>query len=176
QVGRRAFDHRRFVVCQDATQAHSALSGADPARLFTQKVSGDKAEVVFMFPGGGAQYVGMAAGLYRELAAFRESVDRCIAILESRYGIDIRRFLAADTSADDLAPELERPANALAALFTIEYALAQLWRSWGITPTAMIGHSMGEYVAACLAGVFSLEDALGVVVKRGRLFETLPEG
>lgn len=131
------------------------------------------APVVFMFPGGGAQYPNMSRGLYQTQVFFKEQVDNCLEILEKRHGLKIREILFPKASATEQEKAIEEPLVALTALFTIEYATAQLWQHWGIQPSQLIGHSMGEYTAACLAGVMSLEDALGLVAVRGRLFETL---
>lgn len=135
-----------------------------------------------MFPGGGAQYPNMGRALYEAdtvdaLAPYREQLDRCLAILHARFNIDFKPILfPADERLAEAQSLLERPSLAYPALFATEYALAQLWLAWGIKPVAMIGHSMGEYMAACLAGVFSLEDALSIVTWRGQLYETIPPG
>ncbi len=173
-VGRRRYAHRAACVAATAKEASAALRGDEVER---QGKPVESSSVCFMFPGGGAQYLHMAAGLYREEAAFRDAVDECAALLLPRLGLDIRALMYPAERADGApAPNLERPAHALPALFTIEYATARLLGSWGITPSAMIGHSMGEYAAACLAGVMTLDDALGVVSCRGALFEKLPRG
>jgi acyl transferase domain-containing protein len=177
QVGRRAFNHRRIVVCQDVQDAASALERADSSRIATAYQDKRNPSIAFMFPGGGAQYVGMASGLYDTEPLFREQIDRCSDALESNLSLDIRQFLCTGKAgAEEAALKLNRTSTALPALFAVEYALAELWMSWGVHPTAMVGHSSGEYVAACLAGVFSLEDALGLVAVRGRLMESMPAG
>ena len=130
-----------------------------------------------MFAGGGAQYPDMGRDLYQSEAIFRQEIDHCLSILKGKTAVDLFSLLYPEESERNVAAQkLESPSLALPALFTIQYSLAKLWISWGIEPTAMIGHSMGEYTAACLAGVFSLEDALAVVLLRGKLFETVPEG
>ena len=133
------------------------------------------APITFLFPGGGAQYLSMAKDLYREYPYFQKQVDYCIDFLKKEEDLDIKALLFPPENADLVALEagIEQPTNALATLFTIEYALAKLWQFWGIQPSQMIGHSMGEYTAACIAGVFSLEDGLRLVTLRGRLFEKL---
>lgn len=177
QVGRKAFNHRGILACSDAADAASALQEQDPQRLFTSYGEPEDLHIVFMFPGGGAQYAGMGFDLYRSQPVFREQVDLCSEILTEHIGFDLRELLYPDEQKLEQAAErLQRPSLALAALFTTEYSLAKLFMSWGVHPDAMIGHSMGEYVAACLAGVFSLEDALSVVVLRAALTETLPSG
>src|SRR5262249_24937951 len=145
--------------------------------------------VVFMFSGQGAQYVGMARELYHSEPLFREHVDCCCELLRPHLGLDLRTVVyprgdrrqetgdrreahGSQPQASSLQPPaLDQTQYAQPALFVIEYALAQLWMSWGAQPQAMIGHSIGEYVAACLAGVFSLEDALALVAARGRLMQ-----
>jgi acyl transferase domain-containing protein/glutamate-1-semialdehyde aminotransferase len=176
QHGRKAFDYRSCVVCQDPADAVSALSG-DCRRVMTRQVEVRDPDVVFMFPGQGSQYVNMGVNLYHDEPVFREIVDRSAEILTPLMGVDIRSILyptAAD--AETAAISLAQTCFTQPALFVIEYALAQLWQSWGVIPQATIGHSIGEYVSACLAGVFSLEDALLLVATRGRLMWDLPRG
>nr|MDJ0841827.1 amino acid adenylation domain-containing protein [Acidobacteriota bacterium] len=174
QVGRAHFSHRRFLVCGDASDAAAGL--IDPERTFDSEVR--RPDVVFLFPGGGAQYPNMGRELYEQEPVYREAVDRCAQILQPVLNRDLRDLLYPDGSDATAAAEtgLRRISLMLPAVFTTSYALAQLWQHWGVQPAAMIGHSLGEYVAACLAGVFSLEDALKLVAERGRLFETLPKG
>ena len=177
QVGRRTLSHRRCLVVTDREDAIAALSGTAPDRAFSHVAGQGSRSVAFMFAGGGAQHPNMGLDLYRSERIFREAVDTCLAILVERCDCDIRSILYPQ--AGDLASAAEamqRPSIGLPALFVMQYAQALLWRSWGITPNGMIGHSMGEYIAAHLAGVFSLTDALRLVHLRGRLFETLPPG
>ncbi|MEW6733419.1 MAG: beta-ketoacyl synthase N-terminal-like domain-containing protein [Acidobacteriota bacterium] len=177
QVGRKHFNYRRIAVCENNADAIRLLMGAEPQRIFTRYQERSERSVVFMFPGGGAQYVNMGLELYQTEAVFRKQVDHCLRLLDKQLGYDLRDVLFPTTAQLAIANEhIKRTAVALPALFVIEYALAKLWMSWGIVPEAMIGHSLGEYVAACLAGVFSLEDALSLVVFRGQLFEKLPPG
>ncbi|MBD0326436.1 MAG: acyltransferase domain-containing protein, partial [Pyrinomonadaceae bacterium] len=178
QIGRGAFSQRRMVVCEDLDDAVKSLKTVDRKRVFTASEEPRERPVVFMFPGQGAQYVNMAADLYRDEPSFREQVDICSELLKPHLGLDLRSLLYPnnETTAADAAQQLNQTVNAQPALFVIEYALARLWMSWGVRPSAMIGHSIGEYVAACLAGVFSLEDALGLVATRGRLMQSLPGG
>lgn len=119
-----------------------------------------------MFPGQGSQYVGMGSVLYRDEIIFREAVDRCNSILQPLLGRDLRELLFAAEGNADAEQLLKQTYYTQPALFTIGYSLAQLWMSWGIKPAALIGHSIGEFVAATIAGVFSLEDALTVVANR----------
>jgi acyl transferase domain-containing protein len=129
--------------------------------------------VVFMFPGGGAQYPGMGRDLYEEQTVFRFFVDECAHLALDYLGTDIREALYKEFSSPWA---LQRPSVALVALFVTEYALAKLWMSLGVKANAMIGHSLGEYVAACMANVFSLDDALKLVALRGKLFEKVGGG
>lgn len=177
QVGRKAFDQRRVVVCRDRDDAISALSSLDSKRVWTSAIEPSERSVVFMFSGQGAQYVNMARGLYESEPTFREHVDLCAELLIPHLGRDLREVLypRAEKSAE-MAEQLQQTALAQPALFVIEYALSQLWMEWGVRPEAMIGHSLGEYVAACVAGVFSLEEALSLVAARGRLMQQMPEG
>src|SRR6185369_10377965 len=158
--------------------------------------TGDR-PVAFLFPGLGDQYAGMARGLYDAEPAFREAFDLCVEGLRPELGLDLREvvFAAAappksgstgpdlramlrrgDAEQDPAAARLAETAVAQPACFAVEYALARLLMSWGIRPQAMIGYSLGEYVAATLAGVLSLEDALKLVVRRARLIQELPGG
>ncbi|NES83520.1 MAG: alpha/beta fold hydrolase [Moorea sp. SIO2B7] len=133
--------------------------------------------VAFMFPGQGAQYVNMGLELIHEISTFRDLIDRCSTLLKPHLGIDLRHVLYPKQEQTNQATEqLKQTTITQPALFVIEYALAQLWMSWGVRPQAMIGHSIGEYVAACVAGVFSLEDALSLVALRGQMMQQLPAG
>ena len=176
QSGRRRFAHRRALVCKTPADALEALESGDRRRI--QIHEGDEVErsVVFMFPGGGAQYVQMGRELYQTEPVFQQAFDRCLRLAEGFVGADLRSiFYPADGESVDMQ-ESERPSIALPMLFSIEYALARLWEHWGLAADAMIGHSMGEYTAACLAGVVTVEDGLRIVIQRGRLFEELEAG
>ena len=175
--GRRAFRHRRIVVCRDSADAVAALETRDPRRLLSADQESQSRSVVFLFPGPGAQYSNMGLELYQHEPVFREQVDRCAELLVPHLGLDLRAILyPVDTQVEAAAQHLRQTSLALPALFVTNYALAKLWMAWGVRPRAMIGHSLGEYVAAYLAGVFSLSDALGLVALRGRMLEGLPEG
>ncbi len=171
QVGRREFAHRRSVVAATADDAIALLS--DPARspVVTGQHSGAARPVAFLFSGQGSQHAGMGAQLYQSEETFRAAVDRCAELLQPHFGRDIRTLLWTGTDSELSETHVAQP-----ALFVCEYALAVLWMSWGVHPTAMLGHSIGEYVAAHLAGVFSLEDALLLVAARGRLMQGMPAG
>jgi acyl transferase domain-containing protein len=177
QVGRRAFDHRRAVLCKDLNDAVSKLQSLDPKTVATKIEKQRGRPVVFMFPGQGAQYVNMGLDLYRSEATFREAVDHCAEVLRPLVGIDLRAVLyPREQELEKSARQLKETVIAQPAIFVIEYALAKLWMEWGILPQKMIGHSIGEYTAACLAGVFTLDDALALLSARGRLMQSLPGG
>ncbi|MGC4098061.1 MAG: SDR family NAD(P)-dependent oxidoreductase [Nitrospira sp.] len=172
QSGRRPLPHRRWVVADHIETAISELNRPDFAHTTNQ--AGDPRPVMFLFSGQGAQYRTMGRSLYTQEPIFREYVDRCAAILLPHLGVDIKSVLVDESSTD---PEiLNRTAMTQPALFVLEYALAQLWMSLNVRPQGMIGHSVGEYVAACLSGVFSLEDALRLVAVRGQLMQSMPSG
>ena len=178
QVGRRAFGHRRIAVCRDTAGAAKVLDHRNRKRVVSgAAMEGGVPRPVFLFPGQGAQYVGMGAELYRQEPVFRRQVDTCCELLADPLKLDLRQVLFPKESArDEAAERLRQTAVTQPALFVIEYACARLWQHWGVRPEAMIGHSIGEYVAACLADVFSFEDALTLVATRGRLMQSVPAG
>lgn len=203
QAGRPVFDHRRMLVGRDTADALTALEGREAGRLETfSDLGGQKRQVSFLFPGFGDHYPDMALGLYRDQPAFRRVVDDCCERLLPELGFDLRNELFP-SMAGDVAPAAsptptKRDLRSLLrqgtggstgktisrmssttvhpAVFVVEVALARLLMEWGIRPRAMIGYSLGEYAAACLAGVFSLEDGLKLVARRARLIEELPPG
>ncbi|MEA2782048.1 MAG: hypothetical protein QOK29_3592 [Rhodospirillaceae bacterium] len=176
QTGRRAFEHRCAIVCQDRNDAIAKLEKRDTPQSHIGRVHRPGSPVVFMFPGQGTQYPDMGRDLYEMEPEFRRQVDHCAEILKPRIGVDLRDLLYPREDASGVARQLQCTAFAQPAIFTVEYALAQLWMSWGVRPSAMIGHSVGEFVAAVLAGVLSLPDALAVIGERGRLIQALPGG
>ena len=177
QAGRREFAHRRMLVARDTNDAAASLVSHDPQRLLTNFQEPRHRPNVFMFPGQGAQYVGMSRGLYEAEPLFREQVDLHAESLLPRLGLDLRDVLYPPAErAEEATQLLKQTYITQPALFVVEYALARLWMSWGVRPAAMIGHSVGEYVAACLAGVMAVEDALTLVAERGRLMQQLPAG
>lgn len=180
QIGRKIFARRRAIVCQDMSEAINALETLDPLRVFTgrQEIAEERS-VIFMFPGQGAQHLHMAAEIYHSQPTFRATIDHCARLLAPKLGCDIRSVLYPVDDPEQTewaAQQLQQTMLVQAALFVVEYALAQLWMEWGVRPSAMIGHSLGEYVAACLAGVFTLEDGLCLIATRGRLMQSLPTG
>lgn len=177
QIGRKTFMHRRIAVCQTSQEGAALLEELGASQVSTGHSEMVDRPAAFLFPGQGAQYVNMARGIYQREPVFREWVDRCVALLKPHMGLDLLGVLYPDEGQQETAvSRLTQTHLAQPALFVIEYALAQLWISWGIRPQAMIGHSIGEYVAACLAGVFSLADALRLVAVRGQLMQGQPEG
>ncbi|MBI1227883.1 MAG: amino acid adenylation domain-containing protein [Bacteroidetes bacterium] len=169
-TGRQHFTKRKALLFAEGKENPEVIS--TQSAIHPDRMSGQSA-IVFMFPGGGAQYVGMARDLYETNRFFQEQVEACFSILEAQHDLDIRDLVFSKEKNGGDETVLQNPAAGLASLFTIEYSLAKLWQHWGIQPTELIGHSMGEYTAACLAGVMSLEAALGLVTVRGKLFETL---
>lgn len=172
QEGRRAFPHRRTVVAASAADAVAALGAPKRAPVHTARHEGGERSVAFLFSGQGSQFAGMGADLYEQHAVYRDAIDRCAELLREPLGRDLRELLFAP--AGDLTINETRYAQP--ALFVTEYALAMLWQSWGVRPAAMLGHSIGEYVAAHLAGVMSLADALALVAARGQLMQGMAPG
>ncbi|HEV7516622.1 MAG TPA: beta-ketoacyl synthase N-terminal-like domain-containing protein, partial [Thermoanaerobaculia bacterium] len=201
QAGRRLFPHRRALVCRDAADARALLTTPDLARVVSTVEGSSGRPVVFLFPGLGDHYVDMGRELYASEPRFKEELDRSADFLAPLLGLDLReaifrggdderargagsgtdlkallRRTAGGEAADEALRRLSRTAIAQPALFAVEYALAQLLLSWGIRPAAMLGYSIGEYVAACLAGVMSLPDALTLVALRAQRIAELPGG
>ena len=176
-VGRRDFSNRRVLVCTNRQDAVQALESVDPSRVFTDQHGGAYTPVVFMFPGQGSQRVNMALELYESEKTYREHVDECCEILKPHLGLDIRKIIYPKKERVEAASEeINQTQITQPALFVVEYALAKLWMEWGVRPDAMIGHSIGEYVAACIAEVLSLEDALRLVAARGKMIQGLARG
>jgi acyl transferase domain-containing protein len=171
-TGRRPFGYRKAVVCRSVTDALETLCHEEEHKVDSGFAASNNRPVVFMFPGAGAHHSGMGRGLYEAEPIFRDEFDRCCDIMASQEGIDLRSAVYPD----DPKAALDQPVPVLAGLFSLEYSLACLWIQLSVHPESMIGHSLGEYVAACLAGVFTLEDGLKLVTFRGRLFETVPVG
>jgi acyl transferase domain-containing protein/acyl carrier protein len=177
-VGRSHFAQRATVLAHSVAELCERLDalarGAETEGVKTARVARrDPARVAFLFTGQGAQYAGMAQGLYHSEPVFREALDRCAALLAPHLE---QPLLSVLFPADGDSPLLNETAYTQPALFALEYALTEWWRAWGVVPQAVIGHSVGELVAACVAGVFSLEDALRLIAVRGRLMQALPAG
>ena len=177
QVGRKHFPHRRVVVAATNQEASKLLRSADSGRAFTGQAATPAPGIVFMFSGQGSQYVNMGRELYETEPVFRTQLDLCAERLAPDLGLDLRTLLYPPQEGSAAAAEkLSRTCFTQPALVSVEYALAQWWIAHGVLPAAMVGHSIGEYVAACLAGVFSLEDGLHVSAIRGRLMDEMPRG
>lgn len=195
------FNHRRMLVCRNINDAIKTLEALDPKRVITQYQEPVNRPITFMFPGVGDHYINMARGLYQTQSVFREHVDECCETLLPYLRQDLREIIyhegdkaadskAADTAkprfdlrkmlkrepADEHTQKLNQTIFSQPAVFVIEYALAKLWMSYGIRPQAMIGYSIGEYTAACLAEVISLEDTLRLLTKRALMIQELPAG
>ena len=175
-IGRRAFRHRRILVAETAVEAADLLSAGNSKRMITGTAM-SAPSVVFMFSGQGAQHVQMGADLYRSEPIFREHLDACAERLQAHLGVDIRQWMYPDIGDEDMARvQLQSTRITQPTLFAVEYSLAQWWMAHGVKPLAMIGHSVGEYVAACISGVLSLDDALAVIATRGRLMQDMEPG
>jgi acyl transferase domain-containing protein/acyl carrier protein len=184
QVGRKALEYRRMLVCKNIEEVAAGLIALEPGSLQTARTaSQDERNIIFMFPGQGAQYVDMGLDLYKTERVFRDELDRCFEIIRGLLDYDIKAILypgepgnRSSRSNESYIPDIDRTEIAQPVLFIFEYALAKLLMHWGLKPYALMGHSIGEYTAACLSGVFSLEDALTVVVSRGKLMQQMPAG
>ncbi|HZI12474.1 MAG TPA: beta-ketoacyl synthase N-terminal-like domain-containing protein [Myxococcus sp.] len=180
QVGRQVHAHRQFAVGADAAEVCRALEENEQAASGTEAPEVHERPVVFMFPGHGGQHVGMGRELYATQPAFREAVDAACAHVTPHLGFDLRTVLhpdLADAAAVETASaRMSEFVIGQLSLFVVEYAVAQLWKRWGVKPAAVVGHSLGAYAAATVAGVFSLKDALTLVLERSRLLASLPAG
>jgi phthiocerol/phenolphthiocerol synthesis type-I polyketide synthase E len=177
-LGRRDFNYRRAVLCRHLEEAESLLTGLTPGRVFDTICTNVETPVVFMFSGQGSQYVNMAKGLYLEEPVFKENIDLCAQFLIPIIGCDLRELIYPEKEEDieKNAEQLKQTHITQPVLFMIEYSLAQMCLDWGIKPAGMIGHSIGEYAAACTAGCIALEDALNLVALRGRLMHKQEKG
>ncbi|MBV9788909.1 MAG: acyltransferase domain-containing protein, partial [Chloroflexi bacterium] len=177
QIGRQDYTQRRTLIAAGLADAIQTLESLPADRVQSAAQEQRERPVAFLFPGQGAQYVNMGRELYEHEEPFRAAVDECARLLRAELGLDLREVLYPEPGQEDAATErLTQTQITQPALFVIEYALAQLWQSWGIKPAAMIGHSVGEYVAATVAGVFTLKDALKLIATRGKLIQGLPGG
>jgi amino acid adenylation domain-containing protein len=176
-VGRQAFEYRRFLLLK--TDAFPLATNQQINWFERSEVQQtvNSVPIAFLFSGQGAQYVNMAQGIYQHEPVFREQLNQCLELLTPLLSLNLKAILYPTLERSTaITSQLEQTALTQPILFAVEYALAKLWLSWGIQPVAMIGHSIGEYVAACLAGVFTLTDALTLVVRRGQLMQSLPSG
>ena len=176
QTGRSRHHLRRALVAASAQEAADAFNAGEGATILKHDKPFENPSVVFCFPGQGVQSIGMGRRLYESEPVFCEALDRCSELLESALGVRLVDVIYPAEPGSEAQTLLNQTLYAQPAIFAFEFALAQLWMSWGIRPVAMVGHSVGEYVAACLAGVFSLEDALRLIGARCRLMQDLPRG
>lgn len=176
-TGRSHFDHRLAVSAESIEQLKGTLNDFVTGKLTIGLVSGQvtskkRLQIAFLFTGQGSQYVGMGRELYDTQPVFRQTLDRCDRILRPYLKQPLLSVLYPKPGVNS---PLNETAYTQPALFALEYALFQLWKSWGIEPAIVMGHSVGEYAAACVAGVFSLEDGLKLIVERARLMQALPQ-
>jgi len=181
QSGRRVFEHRCMLLAGSVAAAQKVLATPGARELERAHGQAGGRAVAFMFSGQGSQYSGMGWDLYRSEDVFRSTLDQCAELLQKDLGLDLRaalypEFAAANGLPAVSAEQLNETRLTQPALFALEYALAKLWEHWGVAPQALVGHSIGEYVAACLAGVFTLESALTIVARRGALVQKLEAG
>jgi non-ribosomal peptide synthase protein (TIGR01720 family) len=188
QVGRKGFPHRRAVVCASAEDAGAVLANQEtssgdkpssphPVVVQTFLNRKDNRTIYFIFSGLGSQYVNMGLELYSEEPVFRDEIDNCFILLQPLMKEDLKSILyPANDKIEEAKEKIKQSEVSQVLLFIFEYALAKLLMKWGINPHGVIGYSFGEYTAACIAGAFSLEDALKLIVSRGRLVQQMPEG
>lgn len=172
-TGRRVFAKRLVCVARDWQHLREKLTSG---KVVVGQGGNGNARLNFMFPGQGAQHVGMAREIYASEPVFRDHIDACAAYLQDALGGDLREVLYPEVSDEAATDRLKQTRYAQPSIFVIETGLAKLWQSWGLEPQAMIGHSVGEFAAACLAGVFTLEEGLDILATRGRLMSDLPGG
>lgn len=180
KIGRKNFENRRIIVCTDKEKAVKALTvpNSNSQLLETDICNGEYRPVVFMFPGQGVQHVNMARGIYETETVFKNEIDNCCQLLAEHLDFDLRKVLLPENEEQRQSSHemLQQTEVVQPALFVIEHALARLLIAWSIKPAALIGHSLGEYVCACLAGVMTLEEALRLVSARAKIMQNLPGG
>jgi len=177
QCGRQRFRHRQCLCTGSAAEAVDRLRRPNGKTTFTGQAPSRPPSIAFLFPGQGAQYVNMGRELYESEPLFHDAVDHCAQCLQGHLKLDIRSVLYPEAEATaDAGQRINETWVTQPAIFVVEYALARLWMAWGIKPSVLIGHSVGEYVAAVLAGTFTLEDALGLLAARAKLMQDLPPG
>lgn len=177
-VGRRDLEYRRVILCEDMEDAKSKLDQLTPGRVFDRECRHLDRPVVFMFSGQGSQYVDMGKELYLHEPVFKDNIDRCAVILAPKLGLDLRDLLYPSQEEEIPRNNMKLMETRLTqpVLFTLEYSLAQQWMGWGLKPVGMIGHSIGEFTAACIAGCMTLEDSLELVAARGRIMQEQDTG
>ncbi|ABA24342.1 Beta-ketoacyl synthase [Trichormus variabilis ATCC 29413] len=177
-TGRGSFNHRLAIVAQSTAQARQNLAAFNQKQpslnVFSQEVEkGRQPKIAFLFTGQGSQYVGMGRQLYETQPTFRQALDECDRLLQPYLKESLLSVLYPQTPTAN--PLVNQTAYTQTALFAIEYALCKLWQSWGIQPQGVLGHSVGEYVAACIAGVYSLQEGIELIAQRGQLMQALPQ-
>ncbi|HVM89004.1 MAG TPA: amino acid adenylation domain-containing protein [Puia sp.] len=176
QTSRQNFNCRRFVIVADKSELVEKLNASFISPNESNQLKESLDEVVFSFPGQGSQYVNMGIDLYQHEPVFKNAVDECAEILKTILNEDIRNIIYPSVTNAEAEEKINNTYYTQPAIFVIEYAVAKLWMSWGVHPSAFIGHSIGEYVAAHLAGVFSLEDGLKMIAIRGKMMSEMPRG
>lgn len=174
-TGRSHFEYRRLLIADEREQALAILRDESSPHILSGRAGNPRRRVTFLFPGQGSQYSGMGGGIYHQVPEYCEHVDTCLSLLDPAVAMELRPLLT-DAAAGEETPDVDDTRLAQPLLFIVEYALAQTFIAWGVEPDSMIGHSIGEYVAACVAGVLRLEDALDIVVKRGVLMAEAEPG
>ncbi|NCS51550.1 MAG: acyltransferase domain-containing protein [Microcystis aeruginosa G13-05] len=173
-TGRGQFNHRLAILAKSTLEAKDSLTAFTQKQpclnVFSQAVAKSRQnKIAFLFTGQGSQYADMGRQLYETQPTFRHALEECDRLLQPYLEKSLLEVLYSDSSL------LDQTAYTQPALFAIEYALYQLWQSWGIKPDGVLGHSVGEYVSACVAGVYSLEDGIKLIAERGRLMQSLPQ-
>ncbi len=176
QVGRKELNFRKAITCRGMEEAVQALETSDRQRVMSSECEPRTKSITFMCTGQGSQYVNMAKDLYISEEVFRSEMDKCSRILEGNLGLKLLDLIFPEEDIQAAEEKLKETWITQPVLFAIEYSVAKLWMSIGIYPQSIIGHSIGEYVAACLAGVFSLDDALELAAMRGKLMHSMPLG
>lgn len=173
--GRKRFACRKMFVCDTVQETIELLETGQNSKVSTYVGDENKKKLVFMFPGQGFQYIGMAFGLYKNQPVFQKYIDQCFEIIQQKVGYDFKKLLFS-IADDENSEKIIQTVYAQPIIFSLEYSLAKYLMSLNITPYAMIGHSLGEYVAATVSGVFTLEDALKLVIFRGEIMQSMPKG
>ncbi|MCD9188130.1 MAG: aminotransferase class III-fold pyridoxal phosphate-dependent enzyme [Pyrinomonadaceae bacterium] len=177
QIGRKRFDRRSAIVCRDHSEAVEQLRKTAENEISFNEISSEKSpEIAFLFPGQGTQYVGMAREIYQSERVFQKIFDECAEAFQKYLEADLRTVLFAANDDANNSEQIKQTLITQPLMFSVGYALAGLLKNWGIRPAAMIGHSLGEYTAACVAGVFGFEDAVKIIAGRAGLMQKLPKG